>query len=174
MRYDMMSDESLCAILRSTKISNCEVVIPNHIYRHKYRGRTTGRNGLISWDVDILIITDSELRKKAIIYYMGNDLHWYVCKYCRNQHVLSDALRTGCIKKVWPEIDTVTCMSSCVVSTYMRAAHLASLAGLMVKDESEYDPKLRQRAIELGLDEVTGEEYLQIIEDYDSFKKRRR
>lgn len=63
------------------------------------------------------------------------DLHWYVLTYWRNQNVLSNALRTGIIRQVWPHIKTVTCCYNWddnKAEKYQKTKHLADLAGLGV------------------------------------------
>ena len=115
--------------------------------------------------MDALVITDSELNKKGIILFMGDDLHWYIYKKDRGKHHLSNALRTGCVKQTWSDLESITCSEGCIVSAYNRAKHLAELAGLEIRETNEYDRKLRERAIEMGVDEVTGYEYLRIIDN---------
>ena len=77
--------------------------------------------------------------KKAIILNCGDvDLHWYVFNRWRGNHILSDVLRSGIIKEIWPQITSVTCCydwDDDKEEKYRMTKHLASLAGLGMSDE---------------------------------------
>ena len=109
-----MKDEQLKAVLDRIDINECEEIIENYIYYSKrpvrqryYRG--DGSYGYAEDEYEFLIIAENG-EKQAIILRCGYaDLHWFVLRKWRNEHVLSDALRTGILREVWPENTKITC-----------------------------------------------------------------
>lgn len=138
-----MRNETLSHILRTIKLEECEL-LKHNIYYMKKRVRQEiyssdlGREKSHYTKCEFLIIADNGI-KKAIIYNCGNiDLHWYTFKKWRNQGVLSNALRTGIIKEIWPQIKTVTCCYDWDENKdkkYRMTEHLASLANLGISEE---------------------------------------
>ena len=78
-------------------------------------------------------------RKQAIILRCGRiDLHWYVLRRWRKHGVLSNALRTGIIKEIWPENKKITCCYSYgenYEEKFEMTQHLADIAGLILEDD---------------------------------------
>lgn len=133
-----LKDEKLKAILDRISLDECEEIIDNHVYYCKknikqrcYRG--DGSFSYYNDEYEFLVIADGD-EKQAIILRCGYvDLHWYVLKKWRGDHVLSDALRTGVIKELWPENNKITCCYSYeddCEQKYQMTKHLADLAGL--------------------------------------------
>ncbi len=138
-----MKNEDLSYILRSIKLSDCQYLWNNIYYIKKEIKQTVSnvntQDKKIFYSIcEFLIIADNGI-KKAIIYNCGNiDLHWYTFHKWRGQGVLSNALRTGVIKKMWPQINSVTChceWNENREEKYRMTQHLASLADLEVSDE---------------------------------------
>ena len=138
-----MTNETLSHILRNLKLENCEWIRDNIYYIKKtvrqmcYSG-TIGDYRPTYSKYEFLVIADNGI-KKAIILNCGDvDLHWYVFNRWRGNHILSDALRSGIIKDIWPKIKTVTCYydwDDDKEEKYQMTKHLASLAGLGMSDE---------------------------------------
>lgn len=136
-----MKDEQLKIILEKMDIDECEEVKKNYIYyiQKPIRQRVNygdGRFRYFTDEYEFLIITNGR-EKQAIILRCGyGDLHWYVLKKWRNRHVLSDALRTGIIHKVWPENQKITCCynyDDYDEEKYSMTQHLADIAGLILE-----------------------------------------
>lgn len=139
-----MNDEKLQSILESIDLHECEPIINDYIYYCKkpIKSRTSRSDGTYGYSVEeheFLIIANHN-EKQGIILRCGiTDLHWLVLRKWRNQHVLSDALRTGVIHNIWPENTTISCCYSWrdkVVDRpqkYAMTKHLAALAGLNMK-----------------------------------------
>lgn len=136
-----MKDEQLKTILEKMNINECEEIRKNHIYyiQKPIRQRVNHGDGSFSYSTDeyeFLVITNGR-EKQAIILRCGYvDLHWYVLKRWRNCHVLSDALRTGVLKEVWPENRKITCCYSYgddYEEKYSMTQHLADIAGLILE-----------------------------------------
>lgn len=138
-----MKDEKLVSILKKINLSDCTPVIEDYIYHIEIplRQRVSCSGGGYKMDTSIyefLIITD-EGEKKAIILRCGyEDLHWHVLKPWRGQHILSNALRTGIIQKVWPENTSLSCFCNWddnYDEKRRMTKHLAKIAGLTFKEE---------------------------------------
>lgn len=138
-----MENETLSHILRGLHLDKCEFIRDNAYYIKK-----TVKQMIYNCDIkkekpfyakyEFLVVAENGI-KKAIILNCGDiDLHWYVFKKWRGKHVLSNFLRTGIIKEIWPDIKTVTCCyewDDNVEVKYKMTEHLASLAGLGMSDE---------------------------------------
>ena len=139
-----MKNETLSYVLRNLKLSKCISIGENLYYVKKnvklmcYNCETGVRKSVYP-KYEFIIIVENNI-KKGIILNCGNiDLHWYVFKKWRGQHVLSNALRNGIIKKMWPDIKNITCCfcyDEDGEAKYSMTKHLASLAGLNVAEES--------------------------------------
>lgn len=133
-----MKNEKLKEILQRTDINKCIEVIENYIYYTKRPIRQRSYNGdgtykYVEDKFEFLIVAENG-EKQAIILRCGyEDLHWYVLKKWRNKHILSNALRTGIISKIWPENSKITCCynyNDNHEQKYNMTKHLADIAGL--------------------------------------------
>ena len=138
-----MTNEELSYILRSLTLDECEFIEGNAYYIKKSIKQMVyncdiGKEVPNCSEYEFLVIAENGI-KKAIILNCGNtDLHWYVLKKWRGMHILSDFLRTGIIKEVWPDIKTVTCCNERnenKENKYQMTKHLASLAGLAISED---------------------------------------
>lgn len=136
-----MTDERLKAVLNQIDIDKCDVVMEDYIYykRKPVRQRCSHGDGTYHYveeEYEFLIIAERG-EKQAIILRCGYvDLQWHVLKKWRNKGVLSDALRTGVIKRVWPENKKITCCYEYFEdreAKYNMTKHLAELAGLRLE-----------------------------------------
>lgn len=137
-----MRDEQLKSLLERIDINECEEVIQNHIYYSKrpvrqrcYQGDGSFR--YIEDEYEFLIIAENGQNQAIILRCGFVDLHWYVLKKWRNKHVLSDALSTGVLQKIWPENTKITCCYNYYDNReqkYNMTKHLAGIAGLSLED----------------------------------------
>ena len=136
-----MTDERLRSVLERIDINECEEIIDDYIYycnipvkQRCYRG--DGSFQYVTNEYEFLVITDRG-KKQAIILRCGySDLQWHVLRKCRGKHVLSNALRTGVLREVWPENTKVTCCYNYYDDTkekYSMTKHLAEMAGLILE-----------------------------------------
>lgn len=140
-----MTNEKLRYILKQVELDECNEVITNYIYyiKREIKQRCNNGDGSFRYVVDeyeFIIIAENG-KKQAIILNCGNiDLHWFVLKEWRRKHILSNALRSFDIKKIWPDIKQITCSYSyndeyeydqkCEMTK-----HLASIAGVKYKEK---------------------------------------
>ena len=138
-----MRNEKLERILKNIDLQDCYPVIDNYIYyiEKEIRTRVYRGDGSYFYDVqnfEFLVIADNNVKKAIILRFGTVDLHWLVLKPWRNQQVLSNALRTDVLAKIWPENKTVTCCYQWDDNRhdkYAMTEHLAQIAGLTMKDE---------------------------------------
>lgn len=138
-----LKDDQLKYILQQINLDECEELIENYIYysRRPVRQRCShgdGTYGYVTDEYEFLIIAENG-EKQAIILRCGRvDLHWYVLRKWRKHGVLSNALRTGILKEVWPENKKITCCygygDNCEEKFEM-TQHLADIAGLILEED---------------------------------------
>lgn len=140
-----MRNEQLKYLLDKFDLQDCTPIIDNYIYYIKtpvkQRCSCSGGRYVYVTNVDEFLIIAENGVKQAIILRCGeSDLHWYVLRPWRKQHVLSNALRTGVIREVWPENTSITCCCSYEDNYLIKrrmTMHLAEIAGLELR-ESNY------------------------------------
>ena len=139
-----MTDLQLSSVLRNIDLQDCEY-LGNDIYfirklvTTKFYDPYSGKDKHSRSIEEFLIIANREIKQGIIHNCNNDDLHWYVFLQWRNHSVLSNALRTGIIKHVWPDIEAVSCCynwNDNKVAKRQKTEYLASLAGLRVKDEN--------------------------------------
>ena len=134
-----MTNEKLQRILQKISLSACTPIVDGHIYyvkmpvKHRY-SFSDGYRYVVD-EKEFLIIAKNGVKQAIILRYDDGDLHWYVSKRWRNKHILSDALRTGAIHKVWPDDCMVRCCYDPAEELSYRqkwelTRHLADVAGV--------------------------------------------
>lgn len=136
-----VTDEQLKSILDKIEINECEEIIENYIYyikkqvRQRY-SRGDGSFGYAKEEYEFLIIAEG-FEKQAIILRCGyGDLQWHVLRRWRKKHILSNALRTGVLREIWPENTKITCCYNYYDNheqKYNMTKHLADIAGLSLE-----------------------------------------
>lgn len=137
-----MTDQQLKNVLTQINLNDCQEVVPGHIYYTKrtVRSRMPRKDGTYWYDKtnhEFLVIANNNIKQGIILRWGTCDLHWLVLKKYRNQHVLSNALRTGIINKMWPENQEITCdydwcghEDDDYDTKYAKTEHFAQLANL--------------------------------------------
>lgn len=137
-----MTNEQLKRQLQKIDLKDCVEIKDNHIYyiEKQVKQRCTNGDGSFGYFItncEFLIIAKNG-EKQAIILRCGEtDLHWFVIGKWRKKQVLSNALRTGIIKEIWPENKNISCCSSYdedYDNKYMMTKHLGEIAGLEIVD----------------------------------------
>ena len=138
-----MKDEKLKYQLLKINLCDCRPIIENYIYHIKtpVKQRVSCSGGNYKYYTSIyefLIIAENGEKQAIILRCDDIDLHWYVLKHWRGQHILSNALRTGVIKKNWPENKSITCCynwNDNFEKKRQMTMHLAEIAGLEFKED---------------------------------------
>lgn len=126
--------------MRKIDLNECEEIIRNHIYyiRKPIKLRYSHYDGTFGYSTDeyeFLLIANKKIKEGIILRCGYKDLHWFIPKKLRKQHILSDALKTGVVKEIWPENKTISfCYrwdDDCSFQEkYTMTKHLADIAGL--------------------------------------------
>ena len=132
-----MTSKSLSYILRALDLNKCTCVVDKKIYyikkAVKIKYESDGKTKYNISEYEFLVLTNDKQKQGIILKCSDLDLHWYVFKKYRNQKVLSNALRTGVINKVWPENKKITCcyeVEDFGSNKYELTKHLAEIADL--------------------------------------------
>ena len=133
-----MTNDKLKYELLKINLNECEEIYFDHIYyvNKEIKQRCSRGNGTYCYSkekYEFIIVAENGIKKAIILRCGCVDLHWYVLKEWRNKHVLSNALRTGIIKQIWPENKQITCCydyNDNYDLKYSLTKHLADLAGL--------------------------------------------
>ena len=132
-----MTDEKLATILKDQiNLDDCEEIKPNHLYRIKTKVKQRVYNCDYTYsnhEYEFIVIAENGVKKAIILRCDTIDLQWHVLKEWRGKHILSNALRTGIINKVWPDNKEITCcydIGDDYESKYNMTQHLANIAGL--------------------------------------------
>ena len=80
---------------------------------------------------DYLILLKDGVKVGIINKCDFEDIHVYVYEKYRNQHIVSKLIRDGFLKKLWPDINSVTCANK---SEYEKIKHLAEIAGFYLRN----------------------------------------
>lgn len=83
-----------------------------------------------SEDTYLILLKNNE--KAGILQKLYDDIHAYVLRRYRNQHVLSRLTDNGFLKALWPDITSVTC---CNPKESIRIRHLVENSGLTLRDK---------------------------------------
>lgn len=142
--WNEMTDARLCEALDEIDLANCRYIFDDIYYiKTKLKIDNTGNEFLDYGVYEFLIITDNMVKKAIILNCDDIDLHWYVHEKWRNKHVLSNALRTGIIRYMWPNVKWVTCCydndlsDEEICNKYRMTYHLARICGLkLVADDN--------------------------------------
>lgn len=137
-----MTNKKLESILKGIDLDQCEEIIPGQIYYVKKTIKTQIYRNLKKtydiYDYEFLVIASNGVKQAIILRCGEEDLHWFVLRKYRGQHILSNALRTDVIHKVWPENKTITCSynwggeGECegYDTKYKKTQHLANIANV--------------------------------------------
>jgi len=129
-----MENSSLIRVLTRSNLKNAEVLIPSKaVYLEKFtRLRIEDTQKFDRSKYKYIFLLDNN-KRVGIILKCGDDIHCYTIKKYRNKGYMSDFMRSGWIKKIWPDLVSVTCLHSHDSPEYDKVKHLASLAGLYVR-----------------------------------------
>ena len=139
-----MRNEQLKYLLDKFDLRDCTPIIDNHIYYIKtpVKQRCYRSGGGYRYTTavnEFLLIAENGVKQAIILRCDETDLHWYVLKPWRKKHVLSNALRTGVIRRMWPENTLITCCYDydddlSFDEKKRMTRHLAQIAGLRFEE----------------------------------------
>lgn len=130
-----MTNDTLSHVLRKIdilkgylvrKVDDLEaVLIENH------KTVTINSNGRFVDYYDYLILLKNGAKAGIILKCDSVDIHVYVYPKYRNQHIVSRLTGDNFLKKLWSDIDSVTCANKC---EYEKIKYLAESAGFYLRN----------------------------------------
>ncbi len=82
---------------------------------------------------DYLVLLKSREKAGILLNCDSKDIHAYVLRKYRNQHIVSRLTDNGFLKELWPDVNSVTCAD---LNNYDKVKHLAEIAGYSLRDTS--------------------------------------
>ena len=82
---------------------------------------------------DYLVLLKGGEKAGILLNCDSKDIHAYVLRKYRNQHIVSRLTDNGFLKELWPDVNSVTCAD---LNNYDKVKHLAEIAGYSLNDES--------------------------------------
>lgn len=79
---------------------------------------------------DYLVLLKAGEKAGIILNCDSVDVHAYVLRKYRGQHIVSKLTNNGFLKNLWPDIDSVTCANP---REYDKLKHLAEIAGFTLR-----------------------------------------
>ena len=130
-----MTDKTLSYVLRSIDVSKGEIVREvdglKAVLVKNHKTVVHQRNGTYVGVYEYLVLLCDNEKAGIILKCDSVDIHTYVFRKYRNQHIVSNLTRDGFLKKLWPDIDSVTCVNW---DEYDRIRHLAEIAGFWLRE----------------------------------------
>lgn len=81
---------------------------------------------------DYLVLLKGGEKAGILLNCDSVDIHAYVLRKYRNQHIVSRLTDNGFLKKLWPDVTSVTCAD---LNNYDKVKHLAQIAGYSLRDK---------------------------------------
>lgn len=135
-----MTNRALTTIITLSDISKAKVLIPEKaVYLKKpVRKRMYYGSKKFIYDEEEFIILLDNGKRVGGIYIMGDwDLHIIVFNKYKGQHHMSNFMRSGWIKKLFPDLNSITCIHYNDTDEFKVVKHLADLADLEIREEKE-------------------------------------
>jgi len=117
---DILDEIDYCDLAKSKELS------PGEAYLFK---------NYFGYECDLLVFVKDGI-KVGGIYRMGNwDMHIIIREEYRNQHILSNFLKKGIIKKIWPKIKAVDLCDIDSQDTFEKKKYLVGLCNMTIRNE---------------------------------------
>ena len=96
--------------------------------QHETRTVTDGK--LYKHYHDYLVLLKNGEKAGILLNCDSVDVHAYVLQKYRKQHIVSRLTNNGFLKKIWPDVDSVTCAD---LYNYDKVKHLVEISGLRLR-----------------------------------------
>jgi hypothetical protein len=139
MKENKMTDKSLAVVLSKCSLVNGDIreLIPGKaVYVNRTTRRTLDNNEQYQLPCsEYIILLDNDGNRVGGIFIMGDvDLHFYIFKKYRNQHYLSNFMKSGWMRILHPNLTTISVDFPKWTTEYKAVKHLADMAGLRLID----------------------------------------
>lgn len=132
-----MLEKSLITVLSKSDISKGEILIPGKaIYlEKKTRLQISGNSPKTDTAIyKYIFILNKGQRVGGILFCGTSDLHIIIFKKYRNKGFMSEVMKSGWIKKLCPELKSITTQHFPNSDEYKKIEHLAMLAELQIRN----------------------------------------
>ena len=134
-----MKNEDVLNLVRRCRLKSGKVLIPNKAYLFKRRFLTKIGFKFYNNEEEIIVLVENG-KKVGGIYRMGTyDVHCVLKEKYRDQHIISNFLKTGIIQKIWPENKSVELCDVYTREEYEKKKHLADLLGMVVRNADKIE-----------------------------------
>lgn len=131
-----MKCEKLRYVLRNIDLSKGRLVRTEGeleailVEKHKTVTKINGRKFTSYYDYLVLL---KDGKKVGIILNCTDyDIHIYVLQKYREQHIVSRLINDGFLKKLWPDMGSITCANH---REYEKIKHFAEISGLEFRED---------------------------------------
>lgn len=145
-----MTNDTLSHVLRNINVSkgnivrtvgNLEAIL---IKNHRTVKISANGNKYVNYYEYLILLKDG--KKAGIILKCDNvDIHIYVYPKYRNQKIVSRLTGDGFLKKLWPDIDSISCKN---LLEFYKIRHLAQIQGFTLRVQSEIEERLDRIPLE--------------------------
>ncbi len=97
------------------------------ILMEQYETRTVTDGKRYNHSHDYLVLLKNGEKAGILLNCDSVDVHAYVLRKYRKQHIVSRLTNNGFLKKIWPDVDSVTCAD---LYNYDKVKHLVEISGL--------------------------------------------
>lgn len=134
-----MKNEDVLNLVQRCRLKSGKVLIPNKAYLFKRKFLTRVGFKFYNNEEEIIVLV-KDGKKVGGIYRMGAyDIHCVLHEKYRNQHIMSDFLKSGIIREIWPENKSVELCGVYTREEYEKKKYLASLLGMTVKNADKIE-----------------------------------
>lgn len=134
-----MKNEDVLNLVQRCRLKSGKVLIPNKAYLFKRKFLTRVGFKFYNNEEEIIVLV-KDGKKVGGIYRMGAyDIHCVLHEKYRNQHIMSDFLKSGIIQEIWPENKSVELCGVYTREEYEKKKYLASLLGMTVKNADKIE-----------------------------------
>lgn len=137
-----MKNEDILDIVRRCDLIEGEELVPSeaYLFNRKFLMQIPGKT--YYEQVEIIVLVKNGV-KVGGIYRMGShDIHCVIDDRYTGQHIMSNFSKKGIIKKIWPENKSVELVNVYTREEYNKRKYLASLSGLVIRNEEEIEKRL--------------------------------
>ena len=141
-----MTNEGVLDLVKRCNLKKGIELIPGeaYLFDRKFKIKSYGISNCMNKFIQMeLIVLIKNGKKVGGIYRMGTaDIHIVIKERYRGQHIMSNFLKKGIIKKIWPENISVEFCDLYTRSDYVMRKHLVALCNMTIRNEAEIESYL--------------------------------
>ena len=130
-----LTKEEVFGLMRRCEIEKGKELVPGeaYLFKRKFLMKYGAKK---CFETHELIVLTKDGDKAGVLYRVGSWNIFLVMKpEYEGQHIMSNFLKTGIIKKIWPEITAVSVYEQQSQEEYDKRKHMAQLCHLPIRDQ---------------------------------------